>query len=208
MPGNVKQAYHHDDLRNALIAEALAMLSETGAAKITLRELARRLGVTHTAPYAHFADKNALFESVASAGFERLANALEAARDSTPPDLALVAMGTAYVRFARDNVNLYVLMFAGQELACDRVEMDIEGDRAFDILIDTMTQRFADSGLDIEKLGIGFWSLVHGISMLEIGGRLEGKTTRTSEEVLAEMMRLVMGNVAGPAALAADAVRQ
>ena len=76
----VKQAYHHKDLRNALIDEALAILAQSGPNAITLRELARRLGVTHTAPYAHFADKKTLLEAVADEGFERLTRPARAGR--------------------------------------------------------------------------------------------------------------------------------
>src|SRR5579859_6947084 len=102
----VKQAYHHKDLRNALVDEAIAVLAEDGSGSLTLRELARRLGVTHTAPYAHFTDKKALLEVVADAGFERLAERIRSARNGAfDPAAAMEAMGSAYIDFARENAN-------------------------------------------------------------------------------------------------------
>ena len=129
---DVKQAYHHKDLRNALVDEAIAMLADGGTSNVTLRELARRLGVTHTAPYAHFADKKALLEVVADAGFQRLHEVLLAARmRANDPVSAFEAMGFAYVQFARDNPNWYRLMFADPELSQSALWVYPSGQEAF-----------------------------------------------------------------------------
>lgn len=195
MIAGMKLAYHHKDLRNALVEEALALLAEGGAASVTLRELARRLGVTHTAPYAHFADKKALLLDVADAGFHKLANALDGARrlGSDPVD-ALGAMSLAYIAFAREHPHLYRLMFADPEIADDpECEMSAEGDRALQILVDAIVDVGPPAGTDVRDLAIGMWSLAHGISMLEIDRRIAGKTMKSAEDVISLMNALIIG---------------
>ena len=169
----VKQAYHHKDLRNALIDEALAILASEGSGELTLRGLARRLGVTHTAPYAHFADKKALLVAVADEGFERLKEALKGARDSTA-DLheRFVAQGLAYVRFARENPNLYRLMFVDPVLSKEP-DCVVGGDDAFGILLETVSSLGISSETEIAYIGVAVWASVHGVAMLEIDERLQ-----------------------------------
>ncbi|HTX57952.1 MAG TPA: WHG domain-containing protein [Candidatus Acidoferrales bacterium] len=173
----MKQAYHHKDLRNALIDEALAILASGDAGQITLRELARRLGVTHSAPYAHFPDKRALLEAVEAAGFTRLTELLrEAGRPEHDPARRFVAQALAYVQFARDNANLYRLMFADRELAHDpQCDWSPEGDQAFQIVLDDLSALGLPEGTDIRDAACGAWATLHGIAMLEIDGRLQGK---------------------------------
>ena len=174
----MKQAYHHKDLRNALVDEALAILAAEGAGEITLRELARRLGVTHTAPYAHFADKKSLLEAIADEGFARLSDGLSRAGSAEPdPGERFVAQGLAYIQFARENPNLYRLMFADAELSnspdaqwCD------EADRAFDQLIGSLNAIGLPEGTDVRHVAFATWAMVHGVAMLEIDRRFEGKS--------------------------------
>jgi AcrR family transcriptional regulator len=181
----VKQAYHHKDLRNALIDEALAVLSSEGSGALTLRELARRLGVTHTAPYAHFADKAALLEAVADVGFERLATLLANAGGSDDAAAALMAMGVAYLHFARENPNLYRLMFVDPELADDPdCQWSEGGERAFEALTGALARIGIPDGVEPRDLGAAVWSMVHGVAMLDIDRRMDNKTIRDAEEVL------------------------
>src|SRR5262249_52270729 len=93
--------YHHGDLRRALLDAALGMLAREGGTALTLREVARRAGVTHAAPYRHFTDKQALLAAVAEEGFRMLSSEMaSSAREATDPRQALQAIGTSYVRFA------------------------------------------------------------------------------------------------------------
>jgi AcrR family transcriptional regulator len=182
----VKQAYHHKDLRNALVDEALAILAVGGPGDITLRELARRLGVTHTAPYAHFSDKRALLHAVSDAGFERLARLLERCELQPDPAHAIAAMGREYLRFARENANLYRLMFADPELADDpECELSPGGAAAFSALMRAVERIGPPAGVDVRDLSAAIWALVHGIAMLEIDRRINGKTMQSAEDVLA-----------------------
>jgi AcrR family transcriptional regulator len=182
----MKQAYHHKDLRNALIDEAIRMLSDSGISTLTLRELARRLGVTHTAPYAHFADKTALLEGIAEAGFAQLADILESEKAEAPnPRHAMTKMSLAYVRFAREQPHLYRLMFAAEELADDpECEMSPEGARAFAAVAETIAQLAPARAANVDELAVAAWALVHGVAMLEIDRRMHGHAAHRGEEIV------------------------
>ena len=176
--GAVKQAYHHKDLRNALVEEAIEVLAESGPSALTLRELGRRLGVTHAAAYAHFPDKNALLQQVGRVGFARLADALEIARASAhDPPAAFAAVCRTYVRFARESPNLYRLMFADSALAEDDedCEMSPEGRRAYEILVDIVRMLAPGDEPQVRENANAAWAMGHGMAMLEIDRRIGGK---------------------------------
>jgi AcrR family transcriptional regulator len=198
----VKQAYHHKDLRNALIDEALAMLATDGPSELTLRELARRLGVTHAAPYAHFPDKRRLLEAVHDAGFSRLADQLEAAaREAEEPVVAFRRMAFTYLQFAAENPNLYRLMFSSLELRHEPDgEMSPDGERAFSTLVRTVERVGVPSGVDTHDLAAAVWAMVHGVAMLEIDGRLNTKTAHDPQAVLSLMTDVAIRGLGGGAA--------
>ena len=106
--------YHHGNLRAALLESAEQTLDEGG--ELSLRELARQVGVSHAAPRRHFAGKQALLDALAEDGFERLGNDLRSALAAAGPsfDARLLAFGRAYVRFATEHAALLELMFAGK----------------------------------------------------------------------------------------------
>jgi AcrR family transcriptional regulator len=105
--------YHHGDLRSALLASAERTLREKGAGALSLRELARDIGVSHAAPGRHFKDKQALLNALALAGYERLTRALTAVDDPAAPlEPRLVALARGYLGFATENAELLELMFA------------------------------------------------------------------------------------------------
>jgi len=110
-------AYHHGDLRAALVRAALELLEESGASELSLRGVARRAGVAPSAPYRHYPDRDALLSAVAAVGYRELTEKLATAHPSpsTPDDLAAVAV--AYVEFARQRPALFRVMFGGP---CDR----------------------------------------------------------------------------------------
>src|SRR5688500_3897951 len=95
------RSYHHGDLRNALLEAALALIAQGRVGELSLREVARRAGVTYAAPYHHFADKSALLAAVATQGFEKLVEKFDrVAARRLAPEAELVAMAQAYVAFA------------------------------------------------------------------------------------------------------------
>jgi AcrR family transcriptional regulator len=175
----LKQGYHHGDLRNALIGEALKLLERQGDSDFTLRELAQRVGVSAAALYSHFADKSALLAALATVGFTRLGSALQAAvREDRDPLDQFLHMGSGYVRFGMEHPALYKLMFASEELAASHgeyPELQAAGDAAFDLLTD-MLGRMQGGGFlragDPEADGLSVWAHVHGLTSLIITGCL------------------------------------
>ena len=113
------RAYHHGDLRAALLDEAAAMIAEGGAGSVTMRALGRRLGVSRAAAYRHFEDKTALLVAVATAGFSRLRDRLQAVDAGAPRSSVerIRRMGEEYVRFALENPAHYRLMYGKEALA-------------------------------------------------------------------------------------------
>src|SRR5260221_10566697 len=112
MPKSIASSYHHGDLRAASLRAARELLEEDGSAALSMRAVARRAGVSPTAPYRHFPDREALVSAVASVGYRELAAKLAAAHPapSTPDDLTSVAV--EYVRFALEHPALFRAMFA------------------------------------------------------------------------------------------------
>jgi AcrR family transcriptional regulator len=116
--GKAENAYHHGDLRAALIAAARHVLETARPEEITLKSLALRLGVSQPAPYRHFANRDALLAAVAADGFERFRDTLVAARDEARWNEAFVHTCLAYLEFARANRGVYRLMIASH-LLCE-----------------------------------------------------------------------------------------
>jgi AcrR family transcriptional regulator len=165
-------AYHHGDLKVALLDAAQALLDEGGVSAVSLREAARRAGVSPTASYRHFADKEALLGALAARGFEAFAKAMQqAGRKSTDP---FSAMGRAYVRFAVSRPGMFRLMF-GPAVA-DRhrsPELIAAVAQATQVLDQGMKTRKDITG-NAEVAALRSWSMVHGLSMLVLDGMLPG----------------------------------
>jgi AcrR family transcriptional regulator len=187
------RAYHHGDLRAALLDEAAAMIDEGGVASVTMRELGRRLGVSRAAPYRHFADKETLLVAVAAAGFERLGSRLRANGNGPQASVERFRrMGEEYVRFAVENPAHYRLMYGREALTRqDRPELRAAANAIFDQLV-SVFQAHQRSGAikrqDPQKQAYVAWSAVHGLASLWIEGQImatddiEGlirQTTRT-----------------------------
>ena len=171
-------AYHHGDLRRALIETTLAMLTEEGAWNFTLREVARRAGVSHTAPYNHFTDKSALLAEVAALGFQKLQERMAAAARAHPRSArqALLAIAGAYVRFGVEQPAHYRLMF-GPELADKAAHPNLQaaGDATFAELTSALARGQASGEIrsgPVQELALAAWSLVHGMATLFIDQRL------------------------------------
>ena len=182
--------YHHGDLKRALTDAALQLVQEKGPKGFTLREVARRAGVSAAAPYRHFADKAQLLAAVATQGFVQLHEALEATVAANP-DLAqqAIAMGKAYVQWAVSHPDHYQVMFGSELDKTESPEVLEAGVRAFDDLLDTI-RRCQHAGLlltgDPHATAGPIWSLLHGISMLTIGSDLAHVGIREDTEALTE----------------------
>jgi len=174
-----RRAYHHGNLRRALLDEALATIRAEGVEGVTLRDIGARLGVSRTALYRHFADKRALLAAVATEGFRMLRERLVAAwEEGNRGDDAFHAMGVAYVQFAVDNPSHYRVMFGGFVDAQARdPELGTEARGAFQALVDAVVALQRDGVFlaeDAVLMSTHTWALVHGVAMLAIDGQLPG----------------------------------
>ncbi len=169
------RAYHHGDLEHALIDAGLAIVERNGIEALSLRAVARRAKVSHTAPYHHFANKSELLAAVAAAGFDQMVEAIrkqsERVRADDPFD-RLRAVGRGYVQFAMTRPLVFRLMFR-PELTRPAEHprlMEAEG-RAFSTLMETMVaiqQSSCIRATDPRPPAAFAWSTVHGLAMLHI----------------------------------------
>ena len=168
---DARSGYHHGDLRRALIEAAAAEIGEVGPSAISLRSIARRAGVSHAAPAHHFGDRAGLLAAVAAEGFRRLNQAMAAAADRS--DRPLLAIGRAYVDFARDNPGEFAVMFRPELLGPDP-DLDLHGAAAFERLTEAIaaTPGAMCEGEDPAVTAARLWSLVHGLATLIITGSL------------------------------------
>jgi AcrR family transcriptional regulator len=162
-----KSTYHHADLRPALLAAARRMLERDGPAALSLREVARRAGVSHNAPYRHFADRAALLAAVAAEGFDTLAARMHEAAAKAAPERRLSAIGAAYVRFALDAPNLFRLMFGGLVRGADHADLAAAGARAYAVLAGA-----AKSEKPSPTRAVAAWATVHGLAHLLLEGQI------------------------------------
>jgi AcrR family transcriptional regulator len=168
-----KATYHHGNLRAALVRAAMELLEESGATTLSLRAVARRAGVSPTAPYRHYADREALVSAIAAVGYRELAERLAAAHPSpsTPEQLANVA--TAYVEFALERPALFRLVFGEP---CDRDDDErVAATAAVSAYVRSIAQRTFPQA-DAEALATAIWALVHGLAFLYLDGKLDAPT--------------------------------
>ncbi|WP_144206122.1 TetR/AcrR family transcriptional regulator [Mycobacterium tilburgii] len=156
-----RRNYHHGDLRAVILGEAARLVAVRGADGISLRELARAVGVSHAAPAHHFADRRGLFTALAAEGFRLLADALRDARG----DFAGAAL--AYVRFALDHPGHYQVMFNRSLLDSANTELAAaEAAAADELARGVMTLSDPRAQADSAGAQLAAWSLVHGFSTL------------------------------------------
>jgi AcrR family transcriptional regulator len=171
--GAEKSSYHHGDLRAALLAEGLRMLEEQEDADLSLRAMARAVGVSATAVYRHFPDKEALRGALAGAAYDRLGAAQRAA--AAPFDNVqdqFEATGRTYVRFALDHPALFRLM-SSMPPHNDIFDLDANEDDEAGKLLRDYAFKLAGEGASIETartIAMRAWALVHGLAVLMIQG--------------------------------------
>lgn len=170
-----ERAYHHGDLRTALLEAALATVERDGVAALSFRQLARIANVSPGAPYHHFRDKSALLASLAKRGFEALHAELETScSDGSDPVQCLRNLVEAYLAFARTSPKLYGLLFMPEVARPENLDL-IEPDAmiCFDRLKAALRQ--IDQGVlepDLHERALTVWSLLHGLVSLVDGGPL------------------------------------
>jgi AcrR family transcriptional regulator len=169
--------YHHGNLREALIEAAVQLLSDAGAAALSLRKVAIQAGVSHAAPYHHFKDKEALLAAVCERGFMSMTEAMNKAEGDDPFD-HLNAIGHAYLSFARSEPDLYRFMF-GSEVPDkhEHPELMACAHGTFGTLVEVV-ERCVESGQTRDghpvEMAMQVWAMTHGIASILNNGMHEG----------------------------------
>jgi AcrR family transcriptional regulator len=199
------EGYHHGQLRRAVLDAALALIVERGVGGFSMREVARRAGVSHNAPYHHFADKGELIEELVVESFGALTDALREARAKAVSGAVerLRASGEAYVRFALENPERFRLMFrpelktghrpgpswlsrraARENNRGDTSSSEQAGGTAYGVLVDGIVECQREGSVapgDPASLALTAWSTVHGLAVLILDGP-ESEVAGSAEE--------------------------
>jgi AcrR family transcriptional regulator len=197
-----ERPYHHGDLHRAIVSAALEVLSESQSTEFSLRELARRAGVSHNAPYKHFADKRELLAAVSAVGFELLVKRMTDAMEGlSNPRARLAAMARTYVRHGVENPALYRLMFGGYLTGPKDGRPAVEraaAEKTKALLVDAVVNGALGRSIPKTTRNEGkiagailiFWSQMHGLTSLLVDGLVgpRGKSKELSESLLQGML--------------------
>ncbi|MFN7976646.1 MAG: TetR/AcrR family transcriptional regulator [Vicinamibacterales bacterium] len=197
-PAGRRPSYHHGDLREALIRAAVQLIEDQGPDGFTLREAARVVGVTHTAPYRHFADRDALLVAVAQEGFQGLGAAMQARQAGlADPRARLQAIGIAYVEYAVAHPSHFRLMHAPVADTCLEAAYVEAKSQPFQILLDAIsacqTTGQIPPGPPL-RWALAAWSTVHGLADLLMSGSAfrmgvaDGTPTDVARQVTADVL--------------------
>jgi len=169
----VAKAYHHGDLYEQLLNAGEQALAEMHVEKVSLREIARRAGVSHAAPKHHFPTLGHLFGEIAARGYERFVTAIGNAAEAATPQTAnerLVAMGRAYLAFAEQNPGVYLLIFGQRQEMVMTPNLTASAYVAWMMLVDGAAAFTGPQRAEVAALHT--WSFVHGLAMLKLTGRV------------------------------------
>jgi AcrR family transcriptional regulator len=182
-----RENYHHGDLRQALIDAALELVVEKDVSSVSLREVARKAGVSHAAPYRHFEDKEALLAAVAQEGLEMFNYSLQEANQHITNPLEKLEVGcTAYVRYAIAYPSYYRIMFGAgganvekkYPFLADSIQQSWM--QFVNIIAQGQSMGLIRSG-NPEQLAQGVWALTHGLAMLVLDGQITLNDSREIE---------------------------
>jgi AcrR family transcriptional regulator len=196
-----------DAFRERIIQASLELIAEQGLGTLSMREVARRAGVSHQAPYYYFADREAILGAIAEQGFRMLREAVTAAMPSGPGGslyAGILAAGEAYIRFAFAHPAYFRLMFRPELVAPERhPKLKAEGDRACNTFYEIVREAVA-AGLpadpSLDALFLTYWSFGHGFACLALDGPLDAVMPDSDREaqlreVLATLARLIEASV-------------
>ncbi len=175
-----ERRYHHGDLRRALLDEALAAIERDGPGGISLRELARRAGVSHAAPAHHFGDKVGLLTAIAVEGFDLFADELNAAFEATG---SFLEVGVAYVGFAVRHRAHFEVMFRPELLRAGDPALTAARERSRQALYGPLGSVPLEPSVDALRAGVAAWALVHGLATLYLDGNLPPALGNDPEEI-------------------------
>ena len=173
-----RKTYHHGDLKNALIKAGIEILSKEGVAGLSLRKVARKAGVSHAAPYAHFADKQALIAAISTEGYRMLYECIATtiAKYEDDPAKQLVEAAWAYVQFALDDPDHFKITLSGvvekEKEYPAFVEMSQKSFRAVVQIVETCQAAGVLEAGPSDIMAVSVWSLVHGFASLILEGQV------------------------------------
>jgi AcrR family transcriptional regulator len=170
--------YHHGDLRRALLQTALLLIERESPAALSLRELARQVGVSHAAPIHHFGDKAGLLTAIATEGFSELADELKHTYAETG---SFLEVGVAYVRFAVAHRASFEVMYRPELYHTDDPALQCARQQAREVLYGPLADRLDLAEADTRHAGLAAWSLVHGLATLLLTGNLPPDASRDPE---------------------------
>ncbi len=173
-----KKTYHHGDLKNALIKAGVDILAKDGVSGLSLRKVASKAGVSHAAPYSHFADKQALIAAISTEGFRQLYERVSvvAEENKTKPSMQMVEVAWAYVQFAMDDRDQFKVMFSGiLEKEREYPEFVVEAQRNFQ-LVKMIVEANQAAGVlrsgPSDLVALSAWGIIHGFVMLLLEGQI------------------------------------
>ena len=173
-----KKSYHHGDLKNALIRAGVGILAKDGVSGLSLRKVAKKAGVSHTAPYSHFTDKQALIAAISTEGFRQLYERVNvvAKEFKGKPSKQLVEAAWAYVQFALDDPDRFKVMFSAVlEKEKKYPEFVAESQRSFQLILQIVEANQAAGVLrsgPSDLAALSAWGIVHGFIMLLLEGQI------------------------------------
>ena len=185
------RSYHHGDLKAAMIRAALRLVREKGPRGFTLNEASRAAGVSVSAPYNHFKDKEALLIEIVLLGNRTLETELRAAAEiPAPPEGKLLAVYLAYVSFAERHPDLFAVMFQSGIDKTHYPEVHATSAKAFEVAA-TLALHMEPSVAAAQQLALAIWTMAHGFATLSVEGAMAGvgiPQAKSSAEVLARKL--------------------
>jgi len=173
-----KKTYHHGDLKNALIKAGVEILAKDGVSGLSLRKVALKAGVSHSAPYSHFVDKQALIAAISTEGFRQLYERINAVAEKykAKPEKQLIEAAWAYTQFAMDDSDRFKVMFSGiLEKEKEYPEFVTESQRNFQLVKMIVEANQASGSLRSgasELVALSAWGIIHGFVMLLLEGQI------------------------------------
>lgn len=176
-----ERPYHHGSLRSDVIAAAVAEVEAVGAAAVSLREIARRAGVSHAAPTYHFGDKAGLFTAIATEGFRLEADAIA---PHATGRFGFLDGGAAYVMWSLAHPGYFEVMYRPGLYRADDPDLMAAKKIAFEVLEDSAAEFAQEWGIeDVDGLVLAGWSLAHGLATLILAGNLDDRLPRDFDAV-------------------------